>query len=484
MRRKDKRVYWLWLSHACGQGSACAVELVRNFGDAEAVFDADADELDSCGVKIEKRTMSKLCLKDTEEDEEILEWCDNLGVRVLYPGSDGYPKGLLSLRDAPMVLYCIGDLPDFDKTFSCAVVGTRSMSAYGRDVSYALGAGLVDCGACVISGLALGIDGMAMAGAVEAGGACVAVLGCGVDTAYPKAHEKLLQSVLERGAVISEYAPGTSPLASHFPVRNRIISGLSQAVCVVEGQMNSGSLITARHAVFQGKAVYAVPGRVGDCGAQAPNYLLTQGAQPATCAADIIKEYEYLYPHTLHLKRPFSHISPTDAAIKLGVCAKNAENGRAVAVDMSYAGAGTAGSGDAETVVKDTDIAKAPAGEKKAARPAAKKKDGEKKTKNAKIGRIKKADAAPFPKEEEKRPFADVSTLRDADMTVFENMIPDTPVLADELSQKCAMKISDVMVSLTMLEMCGLIEAGAGGYFIRRGADTMPDSIGEEDDGL
>lgn len=230
--------------------------------------------------------------------------------------------------------------------------------------------------------------------------------------------------------------------------------------------------------------MYAVPGRVGDCGAQAPNYLLTQGAQPATCAADIIKEYEYLYPHTLHLKRPFSHISPTDAAIKLGVCAKNAENGRAVAVDMSYAGAGTAGSGDAETVVKDTDIAKAPAGEKKAARPAAKKKDGEKKTKNAKIGRIKKADAAPFPKEEEKRPFADVSTLRDADMTVFENMIPDTPVLADELSQKCAMKISDVMVSLTMLEMCGLIEAGAGGYFIRRGADTMPDSIGEEDDGL
>ena len=477
MRRKDKRVYWLWLSHACGQGSACAVELVRNFGDAEAVFDADADELDSCGVKIEKRTMSKLCLKDTEEVEEILEWCDNLGVRVLYPGSDGYPKGLLSLRDAPMVLYCIGDLPDFDKTFSCAVVGTRSMSAYGRDVSYALGAGLADCGACVISGLALGIDGMAMAGAVEAGGACVAVLGCGVDTAYPKAHEKLLQSVLERGAVISEYAPGTSPLASHFPVRNRIISGLSQAVCVVEGQMNSGSLITARHAVFQGKAVYAVPGRVGDCGAQAPNYLLTQGA-------DIIKEYEYLYPHTLHLKRPFSHISPTDAAIKLGVCAKNAENGRAVAVDMSYAGAGTAGSGDAETVVKDTDIAKVPAGDEKAARPAAKKKDGEKKTKNAKIGRIKKADAAPFPKEEEKRPFADVSTLRDADMTVFENMIPDTPVLADELSQKCAMKISDVMVSLTMLEMCGLIEAGAGGYFIRRGADTMPDSIGEEDDGL
>ena len=89
MRRKDKRVYWLWLSHACGQGSACAVELVRNFGDAEAVFDADADELDSCGVKIEKRTMSKLCLKDTEEDEEILERCDNLGVRVLYPGSDG-----------------------------------------------------------------------------------------------------------------------------------------------------------------------------------------------------------------------------------------------------------------------------------------------------------------------------------------------------------------------------------------------------------
>ena len=289
MRRKDKRVYWLWLSHACGQGSACAVELVRNFGDAEAVFDADADELDSCGVKIEKRTMSKLCLKDTEEVEEILEWCDNLGVRVLYPGSDGYPKGLLSLRDAPMVLYCIGDLPDFDKTFSCAVVGTRSMSAYGRDVSYALGAGLADCGACVISGLALGIDGMAMAGAVEAGGACVAVLGCGVDTAYPKAHEKLLQSVLERGAVISEYAPGTSPLASHFPVRNRIISGMSCGVLVVEAGEKSGTMITANCALEQGRTVYAVPGRITDRMSFGTNELIRKGmAEPVFSAEDLL----------------------------------------------------------------------------------------------------------------------------------------------------------------------------------------------------
>ena len=274
----------MWLSAMAGPGSRSALDLVRDFEDAEGVYKAKASEIEKKGSVTDKRVLSRLDYKDLSETENILEWCDKNGVRVMIPTDPDYPDGFKVLQDAPMALYMLGNLPDVENTLCCAVVGTRKMSEYGKTTAYNIGSGLADGGACIVSGLALGIDGMAMAGAIEAGGKTVAVLGCGIDIVYPKEHEKLLMKVMENGAVITEYAPGVSPKGFHFPVRNRLISGLCQAVCVVEGNMRSGSLITARHALYQGRTLFSVPGRIGEEGSEGTNLLLRQGAIAATSA--------------------------------------------------------------------------------------------------------------------------------------------------------------------------------------------------------
>lgn len=439
---KDMRKYWIWLSSVMGAGSRSAVDLIRRFGDPKTVYDLSEKELSKSRIVTDKRVVSKLMYKDLTEAADIVDWCDRNGVKILVPGDNTYPKALLSLRDAPMVLYMLGQLPDFETTFSCAVVGTREMSEYGKNIAYEIGAGLAAGGACVVSGLALGIDGMAMAGALEEGGQTIAVLGNGIDIVYPKAHETLLRKVLERGAVITEYAPGVSPRGHHFPVRNRIISGLSQTVCVIEGKRKSGSLITARHAIYQGRPVYAVPGRVGDIGSEGPNYLLKQGAFPVTCAADILSDYEFIYPHSIITGRAGTHISSDEAAEKLKIKGKG----------------------------------------KKA---LAEKKETEKKEKKPKEKKAKK-DASPFPPEEKPVPIRiDIDSLEEPERRILDYMKPDVPMLSEEIAEG-GFELSQVMVSLTLLEIAGAVEAGAGGYYLKRASDYggEPDYITEEDDGL
>ncbi|MBQ3528634.1 MAG: DNA-processing protein DprA [Clostridia bacterium] len=444
MRINDKRKYWIWLSHMAGQGSKTAVNLVRAYGDAKTVYERSAEDIKADGAVTDKRVLARLAYKDLEEPESIVRWCDENSVSILVPTDKDYPKALLSLQDAPMVLYVAGKLPDFNNTMCCAVVGTRDMSEYGKRVAYDIGSGLADGGACLVSGIALGIDGMAMAGAVEAGGVTVAVLGCGIDIVYPKQHEKLLRRVLEKGAVITEYAPGVSPNGYHFPVRNRIISGLSQAVCVVEGNMKSGSLITARHGIYQGRRLFAVPGRVGEDGAEGTNHLLKQGATPVTCALDILSEFEFIYPHTIMLDRAVPHISPDEAEDKMDVGSRRKKK-------------------------------------------KAEKKSPEKKAEKPEKTEKKKKGASPFPKEErERKPVRiDLESLNEDDMKVLSAMIPDVPMLCEEIAAK-GFELSAVMVSLTMLEVAGAVEAGAGGYYLKRAADFggEPEYITEDDAGL
>ena len=443
---KDNRRYWLWLSQMAGAGSKVAVNLIREYGDAEAVYKASVKELEKSGIVPSKKLLSRLAYKDLSEIVGILEWCDANGVKVIVPTDKDYPKSLLSLRDAPMALYVLGELPDFDNTLCCAMVGTREMSEYGKNIAYDLGSGLADCGACVVSGLALGIDGMAMAGAVEAGGKTVAVLGCGIDIVYPKQHERLLLKVLEKGAVITEYAPGVSPNGHNFPVRNRIISGISQAVCVVEGSIKSGSLITARHAIYQGKALYAVPGRIGEKGSEATNYLLKEGALAVTDARDILSDFEFIYPHSLVLGGAVPHASSDEVAEKLQLGSKGVKLKK----------------------------------EKKEKEQEAPVKKKEKKEKKPKKGE------SPFPKEEKPAKVrVDIDSLEETERRIFDYMKPDVPMLCEEIAEG-GFELSQVMVSLTLLEIAGAVEAGAGGYYLKRAADFggEPDYITEEDDGL
>src|SRR5207302_10050374 len=188
-----------------------------------------------------------------------------------------YPARLRELDDAPPVLYLRGACKAPEP--AVAVVGTRSPSPYGLDVAGALGEVLGGAGVVVLSGLARGIDAAAHAGALRQGGSTVAVLGCGVDVVYPREHRSLMEAMLARGGIVSEAPLGVPPRRQQFPLRNRLISGLAQAVVVVEGGVDSGSLITARHAARQGRPVYAVPGSVFSAASRGPHHLLAQGAR-------------------------------------------------------------------------------------------------------------------------------------------------------------------------------------------------------------
>lgn len=441
---KDDRKYWLWLSHACGVGSKCAVSLVRAFRDAKEVYKAKEKELKDCGVQIDNRVLARLLRKDTSEEESILKWCDATGRQVIVPGDAGYPKSLLSLQDMPMVLYCEGTLPDFDNLFSCAVIGTRTMSEYGKKMACEIGAGLARAGACLISGLALGVDGAAMAAALEEGGTTVAVLGSGIDVIYPKQHQSLFDNVQRGGAILTEYAPGVSPNGRNFPIRNRIISGLSQGVCVIEGDAKSGALITARHGFYQGRDVYAVPGRVGDKNSDGTNYLLTQGATPVTRAIDIVSNYEFLYPHTLKIGRAAIAQLPVDAdgAVRKHQIAKRDQ--------------------DKKTVSADRDADQGASRQEKVRKP-------------------KKAPILPPLEETAQAKRINMDVLSEADLKIYEAMEPDVPMLPDEIARK-GFALQQVMTSMTMLELVGAVEAGAGGYFLKRASDVMSSSKPEPEE--
>ena len=427
----DDRAYWMWLSHACGQGSFTAVRLAGYFGDAKHVYKADENALRASGVKIDDKLMDKLLHKNIDAEIEILEWCDIMGVSVLCPGHLGYPENLTLLLDAPMVLYALGNIPDFKSIFSCAVVGTRSMSEYGAKCAYDFGYYLAKGGAAIISGIAKGIDTVAMTGALDAGGTVIAVLGNGIDVVYPKENEELLERIVEKGCIITEYPPGASPDKKHFPVRNRLISGLSQAVLVVEGSMRSGSLITARHAFYQSKDIYAVPGPIDDPNSLGTNMLIREGVQAVTYPEQILDNYQYIYPHIIDARG----------------------GGRDLRARIEMAELPTIENGKVKKKVN-----KKPFEENEKA-------DREKKQARTAVA-------------------ISLEDLGETELQVYRAMHPDLPMLPEEILPG-RIPIASVMSALTILEVAGAVEAGAGGYFIRHADDEEvgEPSVNEFDEG-
>ena len=204
------------------------------------------------------------------------------------------------IKNPPVLLYYRGILPDFNIRFLASVVGTRKLSSYGRRNTFTVANDLARAGAIIVSGMAIGIDGVALAGAVSAGMPTVAIIGSGIDVCYPSQHRRLAREIVKNGCVMTEYAPGTRPERYNFPVRNRIISALSEITLVIEGSERSGALITARNAVAQGKTVYAFPGNVGNVNSQAPMLLLKNGARAFSSADDIVRDFENQVPARLN----------------------------------------------------------------------------------------------------------------------------------------------------------------------------------------
>jgi len=291
--------YWIWLTTRDSLGCVGIRELLGRFGTVEAVYLAGRGEYESEGG-LGARAVESLCDKDLSVADEILGRCDKANLRVLTAQDAAYPRRLAALADPPAVLYYAGTLPDFDAEPVIGMVGARSASAYGLVCAKRLGYQIAACGGVVISGAARGIDAMSLTGALTAGRPTAAVLGCGADVVYPNSSRCLLEDIRTNGCILSEFPPGTQPLPQNFPIRNRIISGLSVGVVVVEASRRSGALITARLALEQGRDVFAVPGNIGLDYCAGSNQLLKDGAILAECGWDVMQEYERLFPQKIH----------------------------------------------------------------------------------------------------------------------------------------------------------------------------------------
>ena len=309
-------LYWLWLAGCKDIRDGTKTALVRHFEDPEDIFRADRQMLRAADIEdLTEKQADVLLRHDLRDAERVLTDCMRLGIRVLTFGDAQYPKRLKELYDAPVVLFYKGTLPDFDNLTTVALVGTRHASDYGRQAAARLGGEIAAAGGLVVSGLAEGIDAAAMGAALAQGVPAVGVLGCGADIVYPPKNSGLFRRTEELGCILSEFAPGSPPLGWHFPKRNRIISGLSCGVVVVEAPEKSGALLTAKYALEQGWDVFVVPGNVDNEGFRGSNRLLRAGAIAVATGQEIMEEYEGIYPDKLSQIRENSTVATPEKTV-------------------------------------------------------------------------------------------------------------------------------------------------------------------------
>ena len=306
-------IHWIWYARLSGLSLHRKQQLLEHFRDPEDIFHAEEGALLAAGLTREQA--EALEKKDLSEAKLIVSRCNNKGIGVMTWEDPEYPDRLRRISDAPLVLYYKGVLPCWNAVPVIGIVGTRSSSAYGERTAKRFGGEIAGCGALVVSGGATGIDTAAMEGAVAAGKPTVGVLGCGVDITYPRNNGQFFRRVQENGCLISEYPPQTKAAPWHFLERNRIISGMSNALLVVEAPEKSGALNTARHAIEQGRDVFAVPGNVDSPSCAGSNALLEEGAYPALSGWSVVRQYEGAYP-AMVAQKPLIPENPEPAPAK------------------------------------------------------------------------------------------------------------------------------------------------------------------------
>ena len=446
MKSKDT-LYWIWLSEALGSGSSAFRRLISLYDTPFDIFRAEDEDIDQI-PDLTERAKRALCDKSLQRATEILDQCEKEGIGILCYDEDAYPRVLREIQKPPMILYYRGILPDFNRSLCVGIVGTRSMSAYGLRQAYKMSYELASAGALIVSGMAKGIDGVAAAAALKAGGTTVAVLGCGVDVVYPTHHRNLSQEIARTGVILSEYAPGSRPNNYHFPMRNRIISGLSQATVVVEAGIGSGSLITAKDAILQGRDVFAIPANVGSKGADGTNGLLRDGARMALSSADILAPYQYTYAESLTLEK--YEASKSLESIDLSHLA-----------ELGVIALSNDASGEAKMDLNPAPVAK-------------EKKPTHKRAPSQKPAKAEESTSQPIQKREEPTSAsvtppkamseATLATLTPAQKTILE-AIPDDGTLSTDAIFGLEHPHADLMAALTMLEIMGLVQKLPGSLY-------------------
>ena len=298
-------LYWIWMSCGLGAGASC-LDLISYYEwNPQEIYGSSFNKIFSLDV-LTKRQIEKLKGFPIEKAQEILDTVKSKGWKVITPSSEYYPHNLITLQDLPLALYVEGDEAVLTNELAVSVVGARKASDYGKSVARALSAALSEKGFTIISGGALGIDSAAHQGALDENGKTICVLGCGLGTNYLMDNKPLRDKIVENGALVTEFPPFTPASRTTFPLRNRIISGMTLGTVVVEAGERSGSLITARCALEQGRDVFAVPGDLVSSSFLGTNNLIRNGATPVFSANDILEAYYFRYHDIFKNKERFA----------------------------------------------------------------------------------------------------------------------------------------------------------------------------------
>lgn len=403
----EPNVKSVWVGLCLTPASHSISCLTKAFSSPDEIYSAD-DESIAEALGSHRRDIRRLCRRDLSEAEKTIAFCSSHNVSILTWFDDAYPVSLREIDKPPAILFVSGDRSLLNDPRKVAIVGTRTPSDYAARMTFDVATDLAVCGAVVVSGMAYGIDGVAAAGAMAAGGKTIAVLGCGLDITYPAKHGKLRKEIEKNGLLVSEYPPGSPPERFHFPERNRIISGLCSGVFVAEGMLSSGAMITAEYAEKQEKHLFALPGRLDSPLAEGPIKLMKEGARPVSCADDILSKLESEAPGTFDLSLLLTErmIPDFDAAL----------NRYAVALSPGKAG-----------------------------------------------GYAPRAQRAiePFANE---TPSPDLSACSDVERTVYDAL--ETPRTPNELSAS-GLGAHEILAALTTLEIVGLIRSLPGGRYER-----------------
>lgn len=286
-----KYKYWLHRMYLSNQEKW---NLLQAFGSAERILGAGEEELEDASIIKGEKLQQFLAQRERFDVDREYEKFQELGIGLTFRMEEDFPRMLLHYANCPFGLYYRGTLREMNLM---AMVGARRCSQYGKLMAKSISTALVQQGFGIVSGMARGIDGISQRTAIEEGGYTLAVLGSGVDVCYPPEHKGLYQAICDQGCIISEFHPGTEPLKEHFPARNRLISGLSTGVIVVEAREKSGSLITADFALEQGKDIYAIPGRMTDPMSKGCNRLIKNGALPILSVEELLTDIgEFAFP--------------------------------------------------------------------------------------------------------------------------------------------------------------------------------------------
>ncbi len=450
--KKSELIYWIWLSLKLNNQNTVFQGLLDFFDySIHKVYDADRRAYGSV-ASLSERQRSALCEKELDEAISIFNYCKANDVGIVHYGDEKYPEQLAGMKDPPILLYYMGRLPNFKQRLCVSMVGTRKMTEYGMRSCYKIAYELASAGAVVVSGMALGIDSIAHAGAIGARGETVAVLGCGIDVIYPKQHRLLRKYICENGAVITPYHPGTPAFKHNFPARNAIISALSEGTIVVEAPKHSGALITAERAAEQSRTVYALPGSIEEPMSEGPNTLIMNGATAITSARDILRYY-------------FENRSPLVDPVKLrqGELSSEFDNDilRHVGISASCHGKGPEASPEALLRKLNNELNN----------------NAEQNSEYYAIPKIKRINedmnsSQNEAVQDERSASAEVDqsvldSLDADERAVFAEFPCDRPISMDGLVAR-GLDIGTLMPTLTMLEIKGLITTLPGGMYIRK----------------